>query len=274
MDTNKILSADILDLIFDDRNKEYGAYELRKTYHTRITKSLIFTGVFITLIFTGVVLANKLTPKENSTFAIREGVFLDDIKLDEKEPEPIPDPPKKQEPVQVQTERLTQIEIVDDKDVVEPPPTQVDLDNAKIDVIKQAGITDEDLMLPQTLGDEKGLIEEKITKEPDIFTKVEIDAEFIGSWEKFLIRNLNPNTPIDNGAPQGNYTVLIQFVVDIDGSLSDIKALTNLGYGLEQEAIRVLKKAEFTKWKPAIQNGRKVKAYRKQSITFQVTGEE
>src|SRR5688500_12446572 len=98
MDTNKILSADILDLIFDDRNKDYGAYELRKTYHTRITKSLVFTGVFITLIFTGVVLANKLTPKENTTFVIREGVFLDDIKLDEKEPEPIPDPPKKQEP--------------------------------------------------------------------------------------------------------------------------------------------------------------------------------
>ena len=59
MDTNKILSADLLDLVFDNRNKDYGAYELRKTYHTRITRSLIFTGVFTSLIFAGVVLANK-----------------------------------------------------------------------------------------------------------------------------------------------------------------------------------------------------------------------
>ena len=89
---------------------------------------------------------------------------------------------------------------------------------------------------------------------------------------KFLLKNLNPQTPIDNEAPSGNYTVLIQFVVDIDGTVSDIKALTNLGYGLEQEAIRVLKKA--AKWKPAIQDGRQVKAYRKQAITFQVTTED
>ena len=63
----------------------------------------------------------------------------------------------------------------------------------------------------------------------------------------------------------------MQFVVDEDGAVSDIKALTNHGYGLEQEAIRVLRKAK--KWEPAIQNGRKVKAYRKQPITFQVTEE-
>ena len=56
MDTNKILSADLLDLIFDDRNKEYGAYELRKTYQRRVHQILIFTGVFIGLTCTGVVL--------------------------------------------------------------------------------------------------------------------------------------------------------------------------------------------------------------------------
>ena len=77
--------------------------------------------------------------------------------------------------------------------------------------------------------------------------------------------------PVDNDAPAGSYTVIIQFVVDTDGSISDIKALTNHGYGLEQEAIRVIKKA--TKWEPAFQNGRHVKAYRKQPITFQVEGE-
>ena len=272
MDTNKILSADLLDLIFDDRNKDYGAYELRKTYHTRITKSLIFSGVFITLIFTGVVLANKMEPKKNPNDLIKT-VTLVAIDPDEKKPEPIPEPLKKPDPVQLQTEQLTQIKVVDDKDVVEPPPTQDDLAVAKIDVAKHDGVIDEGIVTPQNLDDGKDLIETKTTKESnEPFTKVEVDAKFDGNWEKFLLRNLNAQTPVDNNAPQGNYKVLIQFVVDIDGTVSDIKPLTNLGYGLEQEAIRVLKKAK--NWEPAIQNGRKVKAYRTQSITFQVTGDE
>ena len=72
MDTNKILSADFIDLLFDNRNKEYGAYELRKTYQTRLTKALIFAGILVGLAFTGVVFANKLEPKQKSMFVIRE----------------------------------------------------------------------------------------------------------------------------------------------------------------------------------------------------------
>ena len=44
MDVNKIISADILDIIFEGRNKEYGAYELRKTYNRRLTIALIVHG--------------------------------------------------------------------------------------------------------------------------------------------------------------------------------------------------------------------------------------
>lgn len=270
MDTNKILSADFLDLLFDNRNKDYGAYELRKTYQRRITKSLIFTGIFVGLTFTGIVLASKLEPKQKSMFAIRD-LTIEDIEPEVKEPEPIPEPPRRTEPVQVQTERLTQFTVVDDKDVVELPPTQDDLTNAKIDVVKTDGVIDEGIATLQNLDDGKDIIEDKIVKEPEIFTKVEIDAKFDGNWEKFLLRNLNAQTPIDNNAPAGDYTVIMQFVVDIDGTVSGIKPLSNLGYGLEQEAIRVLKKA--TKWEPAIQNGRKVKAYRTQTITFRVTDE-
>ncbi len=270
MDTNKILSADFLDIIFDDRNKEYGAYELRKTYQNRVTKSLAFTGLFVLLAFTGVVLSNKLSSKESSPFLIRD-LTLEKIKPDETEPAPIPKPPTRTEPPQVQTERLTQIVVVKDNEVIEPLPTQEDLTNAKIDVIKTAGAIDEDIVASHILDEGKEIIENNQTKEPDIFTKVEIEAEFDANWEKFLLRTLNSQTPIDNNAPTGQYTVLIQFVVDIDGSVSAITPLTNLGYGLEQEAIRVLKKA--TKWKPAIQNGRPVKAYRQQPITFQVMEE-
>ena len=270
MDINKILSADFLDLLFDNRNKEYGAYELRKTYQSRITRSLIFTGIFVGLTFTGVVLANKLNPKQKSTFVIRE-LTLEKIKPDEKQPDPIPEPPIKPEPVQVQTAQFTQIRVVENEEVIQPPPTQEDLVISKIGDENNIGVVDEGIVSTDNLDQEKGIIEDKSVKEQVIFTSVEIEARFDGNWEKFLLRNLNPQTPIDNDAPPGNYTVIMQFVVDIDGTVSDIKALSNLGYGLEQEAMRVLRKA--TKWEPAIQNGRKVKAYRKQSITFQVTEE-
>ena len=270
MDTNKILSADFLDILFDDRNKDYGAYELRKTYQHRVTKSLVVTGLFVLLAFSGVVLANKLSPKEKSELFIR-AVTLVDIP-DEIEPPPVPKPPRIIEPPQVQTEEFAQIVVVDDNEVETPLPTQEELINAKIDFSKNEGVIDEGIIALQNLDDGKDLIEVKNTRDPDEpFTKVEIPALFNGNWEKFLLRNLNADIPVDNGAPTGNYSVIMQFVVDIDGNVSDIKPLTNIGFGLEQEAIRVLKKA--TKWKPAIQNGRPVKAYRQQPITFRVQEE-
>jgi len=270
MDTDKILSVDFIDLLFDNRNKEYGAYELRKTYQSRLARSLIFTGILVGLAFTGVVFANKLEDKQKSKFVIRD-IVIEDLRLDEKDPEVIPKPPSKPVPVQVQTAQFTRIRVVDDDKVIQPTPTQDDLDISKIGDENIVGVNDEDFVSTDNIDGKKNIIEEKIIKEQEIVTEVDIDAKFDGNWGKFLVKNLNAQTPIDNNAPPGNYTVLMQFVVDIDGTISDIKALSNLGFGLEQEAIRVLKKA--TKWEPALQNGRKVKAYRRQPITFQVTDE-
>jgi len=270
MDTNKILSADFLDLLFDNRNKDYGAYELRRTYQSRIIKSLIVTGLFVGLTFTGVVLANKLEPKEKSFFIIPD-LFIDDLSADATEPEPIPEPPKKIEPVQVQTVKFSQPVIVDDEELLDPPPTKDEISNAKIGLVETDGAIDDGDVIIENLDGRREIIEKQVIKEPEIRTSVDIDARFDGNWEKFLLRNLNAQVPVDNYAPPGNYSVTMQFVVDIDGTVSDVKALSSMGYGLEQEAIRVLKKA--TKWVPAIADGRQVKAYRIQAITFQVTEE-
>ncbi len=62
-----------------------------------------------------------------------------------------------------------------------------------------------------------------------IFNKVEKEADFLGGvegWRTYLVQNLNPNTPVDKGAPAGQYTVWVQFIVDKEGKISDIKALT------------------------------------------------
>ncbi len=105
-------------------------------------------------------------------------------------------------------------------------------------------------------------------KESEVFTRVEIDAAYPGNWRNFLERNLNGQVAVNNGAGPGTYTTIIQFIVDKDGTISNMKALSKHGYGLEEEAMRVIKASG--KWKPAIQNGREVKAYRKQPITFQI----
>jgi len=107
-----------------------------------------------------------------------------------------------------------------------------------------------------------------------LFDKVEVEAEFPGgqaAWRKFLEQNLNPNVPVDNSAPAGQYTVMVQFVVNRDGTIADIKPLTKLGYGMEQEVVRILRKSG--QWTPAMQNGRSVRAYRKQPVTFMIEDE-
>ncbi len=112
-------------------------------------------------------------------------------------------------------------------------------------------------------------------KEPDvIFTRVEVDASYPGgntAWSKFLIKNLRANIAIDNKAPGGTYMVIVKFVVDKDGSISNIVSETNHGYSMEAEVIRVIKNSG--NWNPAYQNGRPVKAYRRQPVTFVVPEE-
>ncbi|HQZ50822.1 MAG: energy transducer TonB [Chitinophagaceae bacterium] len=273
MQTNKILSAPLIDLIFDGRNKEYGAYYLRKTYEQRIKKSLLVTFSVVALIIGGTALAGN-SKKSDPVYKISGGVDLIDLPPDEKIPEP---PPKQETPppeeVQVKQEKLVEMEIVEDDKVIEPPPSQDALAIAKIGDTKLDGILDDKIAKPEIKeGIAKGILEVKRNTEPEQpYTTVQVEAQFIGDWIKFLKRNLDPETPTRNDAPVGRYTVVVQFVVDKEGVVSDIKALTNHGYGLEAEAVRVLKKAP--KWKPAIQNGYEVKAYRKQLITFDVLEE-
>jgi len=110
-----------------------------------------------------------------------------------------------------------------------------------------------------------------VTDDNKIFERVEIEPAFPGgypAWRQFLERNVNSTIPVKNGAPVGKYTVYIQFIVDKDGSIRDVRPITNRGFGMEQEAVRVIK--EGPAWVPAMQNGRKVNAYRKQPITFEV----
>ena len=105
------------------------------------------------------------------------------------------------------------------------------------------------------------------------FESIDVPAEFPGgfsAWSRFLQSNLDVNVPIRNKAKNGTYRVIIQFVVLRDGSISDIKAITDHGHGMEEEVMRVLQKGP--KWNPGMQNGKKVKVLHRQPVTFKVSG--
>lgn len=102
---------------------------------------------------------------------------------------------------------------------------------------------------------------------------VEIEAAFPGgleAWRKYLVKNLKVGIPLKKKAPKGSYMVIARFIVSKDGSISAIEPETSHGYGMEEEVIRIIKKSP--KWIPAMQNGHPVNAYRRQPITFLITG--
>ena len=106
----------------------------------------------------------------------------------------------------------------------------------------------------------------------DIFQKVEVESEFVGgakAWREFLQKNLNADVPANKKAKAGIYTVIVAFVVNRDGTLSNFKLETNPGYGTGEEVLRVMKKSP--KWKPGYQNGIRVSSLKRQPISFQVT---
>ena len=276
MDVNKILSADVLDIIFDGRNKEYGAYELRKTYNKRITYALIGTILIVALALVGNLVAN--TAGKGKTELIVQDVSLENVQQEEKKPEPPPPPPPpKQEPPKVEITKFTPPKIVKDEEVKEEDEIKEveKLEDTKIGTINQEGAKDEGIVAPPVESG-TGVVEAPKQDEDydKVFTVVQIPAEFPGglpAWAKYLERNLNRDLPVENGAPPGKYTVVVSFIVDKNGGISDVVAENDPGYGTKGEAVRVITKGP--KWKAAVQNGRNVIYRHKQSITFQVSEE-
>jgi periplasmic protein TonB len=280
METSTILTADVLDIIFDGRNKEYGAYDLRRTYRRRLTLSITVMLSMICLLFIGFAFAGNKR-------ALDPEVDIKEIKLasvapKEKPVEPLKTPPPAQKPaappVQMKTMVYVAPKIVSDDQVKpdEKPPVNADLESVKIgDKNVPDGLNDNDLVIAPP-GEEggKGIIEAPKRDEDDkdkVWMKVEIESMYPGgmpAWHRFIKRNLNyPQEAIDVEA-QG--FVVVQFIVDQEGNVSNVEAVSG-PQELRAEAVRVIKKSG--KWTPAIQNGHPVKSYKKQPIGFQLANE-
>ena len=281
MDANKILGADLVDLIFDGRNKSYGAYELRTGYNKRLRNALLLTVAFALLILLLSFISSLDLGSKKGQVQIKE-VQLEEIKQDEEPEPPPPPPPKPPEPPKVEMAKFTPPKVVKDEDVKEDekPPEVEKLEDTKIGNVNQEGAKDEGIVAPPV---ESSVIEAPKDDYDKIFTKVEIDAEFPGGtngWTRYVTREIERN--IDELQDDGRSgTVVVLFIVDNQGAVSEVRALPcgEAGVGnclppnskLAEIAVNAIRKGP--KWKPAVQNGRNVKAYRRQPVTFQLAEE-
>lgn len=271
METNKILSADLLDIVFEGKNKEYGAYELRKTYNRRITTALIITATLVLLVFAGSVIAKKID-EDNAQLVEVKDLSLEEAPKEEKPPPPPPPPPKLPPPPPIQTIQFTPPKIVKDEEVIKPPVENEKIEEAKVDVKTVEGVKDIGIVAPPV--EEKSQVIEapKVVAEDEdkVFTKVEIEASFPGGdggWRRYVQKAIESN--IDELTDAGESgTCRVRFIVSKDGSVSSVEAVTMKGTKLAEIAVNAIRKGP--KWTPAQQNGRHVNAYREQPVTFTI----
>lgn len=276
MEANKILSADILDIVFDGRNKSYGAYDLRKTYNKRMVTALVIVASVFLLILLTYIIANKLNSNDEKVAMVVTDVQLEEVKPEEKRNEPPPpQPPPMAKPPKIEMAQFTPPKIVKDDEVKEDekPPEQEKLEDVKIALTNQEGDKDMGIVAPPSNDAGKGVISAPVQTEnwDQTFTKVEIESEFPPggekgkkAWSDFLNRELGRDPSWAELGVSG--TVIVQFIVDKLGNVSDITVVEG-PQKLRPYAEKALKKSG--KWVPAIQNGHQVKSQKRQPITFQ-----
>ncbi|OYU54197.1 MAG: energy transducer TonB [Chitinophagaceae bacterium BSSC1] len=273
MEKMQILQAELLDLLFEGRNKNYGAYDLRKNYNKRMEYALMGTFVICLLFIVGNLFANR-----NRTI-IQEQPMID-VVLDgykEKEKDKILPPPPK-EKIVVAAERynvpvITPDKLVAEEDEMKPVEAleNVQIGNEHVEGVEEQGLPS----APVEASIGKDYVE-PVKQDYDVpFTVVQIQARFpdgLAGWTKFLEKNLNRDLPVNNGAPAGIYTVVVSFVVNKAGVISEVQAENDPGYGTGAEAVRAIKKGP--NWIPAEQNGTKVVYRQRQAISFKVSEDE
>jgi protein TonB len=268
METNKILGADVLDILFEGRNKEYGAYALRKGYNGRLGRALLVTGAVVVVLFCFGFVSGKGK-------VVKELVIVDTIQLSQAAEHILPPPPPP--PVHVQqvaTVKDVTIRIVPDNEKTDPIPENAAIEGAKIGTVTVEGPVSDDVVAPPAVGTGTGGVVEKPkdVEEEKTFIPIEKEAEYPGGVQAWL-RYLNRNMRAPEGAlgEVGQSRVVVQFVVDKDGNVSDVVAISGPDNGMREEAVRVIKKSG--KWVPALQNGRYVRTVKVQPVIFLIEAE-
>ena len=162
MDVNKILSADFLDILFEGRNKDYGAYELRKNYDKRLRTALLITAGTALLIFVVVIVGRSVAANDKNKVKVQD-VTLADIKQEEQQKiEPPPPPPPKQEPPKIEIQKFTPPKIVEDEKFEEKNEVKEQEVITNVGKIDQEGIKDPEVVNPPKVEVEQKVVEAQV----------------------------------------------------------------------------------------------------------------
>jgi periplasmic protein TonB len=252
MATNNIFSNEWCELVFEEKNHEYGAYELRKNSSKRHLRGLLIASIiFVFLVSAPMLLRQIMTKTVEKNVSVRT---LTDIKIDRpKEDEIIrelPPPPPVRNTIKFIPPVIKPDELVADE---EQPVLQKEVIATKVAV---SNVTfdkgTDDVAAPVAT------VNKQITEETDQpMVNVEQMPQFPGG-ELELIKFIRNNLRYPAIATQMGIsgTVLVNFVVDRDGKITRIKVVHGIGGGCDEEAVRVL--SRMPAWNPGKQGGRAV----------------
>lgn len=249
-------TATLDDIVFEYRNKSYGAFFLRKIYNKHVTIATIAAIALFILFISAPLIANLLGGGDDTDKVAKVETVVELTEppsLENKPPPPPPDLPPPPPPV-VSTVKFTPPVIKKDEEVREEEeiPDQKELEDVVIATETVVGNTTEEVLTDIQAPSEVG---EVVSEE--IFTFVEQNPAFpggIGEMYKYLGKNIKYPAVASRNGLEGN--VILQFVVNKEGAISDIQVVKSLGGGTDEEAMRVIK--TMPKWAPGKQNGRPV----------------
>jgi len=255
------------DVIFRGRNKEYGAYELRNS-NPRTTNLALIIGSCVFVFF--ISLNTIINAIEGFIPKAPEKVKLTDVKLlpppppdaNKKPPPPPPEPPKP---------KVTQVKfpppvVKPDNEVKENPPTVKELQTADPGQKDQKGDPNADINIDGPVGNSDTKVTEADPNQ--IFAAVEQEPHFknggAAGFNAYLAKAVKfPAVDRENGT---SGKVLVTFVVEKDGSLTDVKATRGPDQSMMDAAVQAVQQSP--RWVPGVQNGRPVRVQFTISFAF------
>jgi protein TonB len=258
-----ILKNQWLDIVFEGRNKVYGAYELRKSNRKTTIKALIIGAIFFSIALAAPLIIDLLP--QGAEDDMDRDIKITAIKLPPKKKEEpklnIPPPPPP--PPKVDQVKFVKPVVAKAEEVTEEPPKIIEMKEKKIGAETIKGDPDAVLTVAPVGPGPTKIVEE----DNQIYNTagIEVKPEFPGGMAKFYkYVGDNYRAPDEEGLKGKIY---VTFVVEKDGSLTDIKVLRDIGYGTGKEAIRVLDRSP--RWNPGVQNGKPVRVLYSLPITIQ-----
>ncbi len=262
------------DIVFENRNKSYGAYDLRTNYRSVLTKSFIFgTILFCVAAITPFVIMKikQMTGKETTEVNANLIDILPEQPIIEqpKEEEPPPPPPPKEEPKIEVIQNVVPEPVKAPKIETPPPPITKQLETTT-GLVNQEGVKAPSYTPPPPPGPSKSTTVEvkPQVSTTQIYTEVEQSAEFPGGGLSAFRKKVNNN--FDTSVMDGDEGVVkseVTFVVERDGTITDIKA-TGSNATMNKEAERTVKSIR-DKWAPAKINGQAVRSRYRLPLTMQ-----